>query len=117
MIVNIAMGRNSANKCRILFVCMFGNYLLKIDPVLAFSSSFLQQSFNDPQFSQSAYEKIDLRIALESEDHGWEFAVIGRNLTDKITASFRNVVPTSPGAVFALPERGRSIAIQASFKM
>jgi len=84
---------------------------LKIEPTLAFSSSYKQQSF-DPLYSQPAYAKVDLRVGLGNRERGWELAVIGRNLTDKVTAAFRNAVPTSPGSVLALPDRARSIAIQ-----
>lgn len=94
-----------------------GDLSIRIDPVVAFTSSYLQQSFNDPLYLQPGYAKFDLRVAIGPQSEKWEVALVGRNLTDKQTASFRNAVPTSPGSVLALPDRGRTVAIQASFKM
>ena len=87
------------------------NIELRVEPTVSFSSSYKQQSF-DPLYSQPAFAKIDLRVGIEDADHGWSLALIGRNLTNKATASFRNVVPTSPGSIVALPDRARSVAIQ-----
>jgi iron complex outermembrane receptor protein len=84
---------------------------ITIDPVLNFSSRYHQQTF-DPLFDQPGYAKIDLRFAVGKKDRGWELAVIGRNLTDEATAAFRNQIPTSPGTIIGIADRGRSVAIQ-----
>jgi iron complex outermembrane receptor protein len=34
---------------------------------------------------QRAYAKVDLSLALRSPDQRWEFAIVGKNITDKVT--------------------------------
>lgn len=87
------------------------NAQITIDPVMSFTSRYHQQTF-DPLFDQPGFAKIDLRVAVGNKDRGWELAVIGRNLTDKITAAFRNLIPTSPGTFVGLTDRARSVAVQ-----
>jgi iron complex outermembrane recepter protein len=89
-----------------------GNINLRAEPLLYFTSSYYGQATADPELLQKGYAKFDLRLAAASDDGGREIALIGRNLTDKATASYRNSLPTSPGASFALVERPRSVAIQ-----
>lgn len=91
------------------------NAELRLEPTVGFSSSYLQQNF-DPLYTQPRYAKFDLRIGIGDRASGWELAVLAKNLTDKATASFRNNVPSSPGAVLALPDRPRSVAIQFSIQ-
>ena len=90
---------------------------LSIDPLMYFTSSYFQSATADPVLSQSGYAKFDLRVAVGADDDAWQLAVIGKNLTDKKTASFRNVhagagVATTQGYL----ERPRSVAVQASVK-
>ncbi|MBO9380762.1 TonB-dependent receptor [Sphingomonas histidinilytica] len=89
---------------------------LRIDPVVYFSSRYFQSATADPLLEQSGYAKVDLRVGIGPEDRKWEFAVIGKNLTDRKTASFRNQFAGAPGSVWLTPERPRSIAFQASAK-
>lgn len=88
----------------------------RFDPSVYFSSSYYQSATADPLFEQSGYAKVDLRIGVGPADRSWEVAVLGKNLTDKKTASFRNGIASSPGSYFLLPERPRSIAIQFSIR-
>lgn len=89
-----------------------GNIKLRADPLVYFTSSYYGQATADRELLQKAYAKFDLRIAAAHADGRWEIALIGRNLTDKATTSYRNSLPTSPGSSFALVERPRSLAIQ-----
>ncbi|WP_067734611.1 TonB-dependent receptor [Novosphingobium naphthalenivorans] len=93
-----------------------GPNVLTFDPSVSFSSSFVEQASNDPLFMQDGYAKLDARLGYGDADGRWELAVIGKNLTDKITSAVRNNVGTSPGTIWALPEMGRSVAVQASIK-
>jgi hypothetical protein len=47
-------------------------------------------------------------------DGRWEIALIGKNLTDEVTSGFRQGLPGSPGTLIVLPDRPRSVALQAS---
>ncbi|WP_191229318.1 TonB-dependent receptor [Aurantiacibacter xanthus] len=86
------------------------------NPVVAFSSSYFMTATGDPLLQQEGYAKIDLRLGLSSHEGGWELALIGRNLTDKATASYRLGVPGADGSVLAMLERGRSVALQFSIR-
>ncbi len=85
---------------------------IRIDPVVTFTGGYFQQASADPLTRQEAFAKIDLRLGVGPADRRWELAVIGKNLNDRITGSFRNNVPTTPGTTYALTDRPRSIAIQ-----
>lgn len=90
--------------------------LLTIQPSMYFTSSVFQTSAIDPLVSQSSYAKVDLRVGIGPEDGKWNFAVIGRNLTDKTTGSFGSPVTFSNGSTRFLTERPLSVAGQISFK-
>ncbi len=49
----------------------------------------------DENVIQKAFEKYNARLSLGDLDDRWEFAVLGRNLTDKRTIGFSNNVPLS----------------------
>lgn len=93
-----------------------GGLEVRVDPTLYFTSSYYGQATADPELRQDKYAKFDMRIGVGPEDGRWEVALIGKNLTDKITSSYWNSVPTSPGTTMALAERPRSIAIQVSIR-
>ncbi|HEX7783061.1 MAG TPA: TonB-dependent receptor [Sphingobium sp.] len=95
----------------------FGNDAeLKIDPSVFFTSQFFESASADPLLVQPGYAKIDLRVGYGPSDQRWEVAVIGKNLTDKATASYRLGIPLSPGSVAANPEPPRTIAVQMNVR-
>lgn len=98
------------------FSTSVGGIELRADPLLYFTSSYYGQATADPELLQKGYAKFDLRVAAASRDGEWEIALVGRNLTGRVTASYRNSLPTSPGSSFALVERPRSLAVQASWR-
>lgn len=89
---------------------------LRIDTTAYFSTSYYQQSLADIYLSQGGFTKLDARLAIAANDDRWEIAVVGKNLTNKLTASFRNGVPSSPGTILALTDPKRSIGFQANVK-
>ncbi len=93
-----------------------GDYTVRVDPSVYFVSDYNQQAGNDSLYIQKGYAKADLRIGFGPADGRWEIAAIGKNLTDKQTASFRSGVTASPGSVIAFAERGRSVALQFTIK-
>jgi len=89
---------------------------LRVNPSVSFSSKYFASATADPLIEQPGYAKLDLRVGFGPQDGHWEAALIGRNLTDVYTANFRLGVPAGDGSVIALADRGRSVAIQISFK-
>ena len=90
--------------------------IVSFDPSMRFTSRYGQQVNNDPLLFQEGYVKIDARLAYGPDDKRWEVAVIGSNLTNKQTASFRYPISTSAGSIAALPEEGRAFTIQISLR-
>lgn len=90
--------------------------VLRLDGNIYFTSKFFQQPNADPFMSQDGFAKVDARIGLGADNGRWEVAIIGKNLTDKLTASFRQTVPGAPGSFQALAEQGRTIGFQLSMR-
>ncbi|MFN3232408.1 MAG: TonB-dependent receptor [Alphaproteobacteria bacterium] len=84
---------------------------------LAFSSKYFtnEDSFEDTR--QSSYATIDLAASIGSIEGSWEFAVVGRNITDHraITTSGPRPFATVPDEVWNLA-RGRQIFLEASVR-
>jgi iron complex outermembrane receptor protein len=71
----------------------------------------------DPNTHHDSATKVNGRIALASTADTWSVALIGKNLTDKDTRVWNNDVPTNASnSYFGVPERPRSIAIQARYR-
>ncbi len=71
----------------------------------------------DPNTRHDDATKVNARIGLASVADTWSVAVIGKNLTDETTQVWRNDVPVNASnSYFAVPERPRSIAIQARYR-
>lgn len=86
------------------------------DTSVFITSSYFQQPTADPTLVQSGFAKWDARLAFGRQDKGWQVALVGRNLTDKLTASYRQFVPTSPGSIQAMADAPRSIGLQLTAK-
>ncbi len=89
-----------------------GDYVFSLNPSVNFSSSYFMTATADPLFQQDSYQKYDLRLAYGPADGPWELALIGRNLSNTVTTSYRLGVPGADGSVTSLVERGRSVGIQ-----
>ncbi len=71
----------------------------------------------DPNTKHDAVTKLNMRIALASVDDTWSVALVGKNLTDEKSRVWNNDVPTTnSNSYFGVPERTRSIAIQARYR-
>lgn len=92
------------------------NLDIGFEPSVSFTSKYFQSATADALLEQPGFAKLDARLSIARSDGGWEFAVIGKNLTDKTTASFRNGVPTATGTIYALPDMPRNVAFQFSKK-
>jgi iron complex outermembrane recepter protein len=49
----------------------------------------------DPFLAQDGFTKLDARLSLFSDDGNWDFALIGKNLTDEKTTQWGNDLPLS----------------------
>jgi outer membrane receptor protein involved in Fe transport len=93
-----------------------GEYQLRINPSVYFSSEFFESATADPLLRQGGYAKADLRLGYGPASERWEVAIVGKNLTDKATAGFRNPVTLAPGSQYVLPDRPRTIGLQVLIK-
>jgi len=89
---------------------------LRLNGTVNFTSGFFTASDDDPYTLQKGFAKIDARIAIGSIEKGWELALIGKNLTDKLTTSQSNDMPLANGSYFKSVDRPRSIALQFGYK-
>ncbi len=71
----------------------------------------------DPNTKQDAVTTFNARIALTNIDRTWSVALIGKNLSDEKSNIWNNDVPvTNSNSYFGLPNRPRSIAVQARYR-
>jgi outer membrane receptor protein involved in Fe transport len=71
----------------------------------------------DKNTKHDSATKVNLRVALADIGDTWSVAVLGKNLTDEETMVWRNdVALTASNSYFGVPERGRSIAVQARYR-
>jgi len=78
------------------------------------SRSFFQPDMN-PLNSQPAFTKYDARLAVGREDGKWELALVGRNLTDKVTTTQGFSTPTFGGdSHMAMVAAPRTVTVQLS---
>lgn len=92
------------------------DFVVSINPLFYFSSSYFLSATADPLLRQDGYSKIDLRIGFGPSDGRWELAVVGKNLTDRLTTQFAQAVPLAPGTVAALVDPPRTIGLQLTFR-
>ncbi|MDN3638961.1 TonB-dependent receptor [Simiduia curdlanivorans] len=88
-----------------------------------FSDAYYTSPTLDPNLKQDAYAKLNLRLAVGSQDGMWDVALVGKNLTDESIATFGNQLPVSTTltggtgtAYYSFYERPRSIALQGTMR-
>ena len=79
------------------------------------SRYFTEESYN-PDAAQESYQKYDLRVGLRSADERWEVAVVGKNITDELTASHGFGTPIT-GGFSQFIQTPRTIAAQVRLKI
>ncbi|MEE4110793.1 MAG: TonB-dependent receptor [Halieaceae bacterium] len=89
-----------------------GRWMLRTRLEANFTDSFFVTQDLDPNLEQDGFMKLNLRFGLVSLAHGWEIALVGKNLTDELTTSFGNDVPILTGAFFKFADRPRTVGIQ-----
>ena len=84
---------------------------------LNYTGSFYSALDLDEATEHDSATTVNLRVALARFDDTWSLALVGKNLTDEETMVWRNdVALTNSGSYFGVPERGRSLAIQARYR-
>jgi len=97
-----------------------GSLLFRSTLDVLFTTSYLPSQNLDLTTEQDGYAKLNLRVAIGSEDGTWELALLGRNLTDETIVTYANDSPLafsqfgSP-SYYGFIDRPRSIAVQAAF--
>ncbi len=76
---------------------------------------------NDPVARQDGWFKFDARLSLGMIDDGWELALVGRNLTNKLTNAYSNTAGLAntflnPAARVTVVDPPRNISLQARYK-
>lgn len=79
------------------------------------SGAFLEETLN-PVSYQKAYTKLDLRVGVAGADDRWEVSVIGKNLTDELTATHAFGTPFITGSETFVIDPPRTITLQARFR-
>lgn len=86
---------------------------------LAFIDDFFTTPTLDPAQVQKGYSKLNVRLSVGHIDRRWEFALIGKNLTDRAVVPYSLDTPLA-GASFGAPsywgfvEEPRTVGLQAS---
>lgn len=80
------------------------------------TDDYLTEVDNDPNTVQEGYTKVDLSIGLGEINDRWSIALIGRNLTDELTAGAIIDSPGAPGTYSAFTERPRTVGMQLRIK-
>jgi iron complex outermembrane receptor protein len=103
-----------------------GGLKLGLSTNVSYSSSFLTDDTSDPRGREPAYTLLDSSLLVTNEAGRWEWALIGRNLTDRHYWVGSSNAPFSGsgtgsavgmlGDRFAAVSRGREIMIRASYK-
>ena len=70
----------------------------------------------DPNRLMPSATKLDLRVGVGAIDGNWELALLGKNLTDEMTASFGFNVPLITGAYVFQVDPPRTVALQLRLK-
>jgi len=107
----------SSNLSAEWIVLLADQFELRSNIDINYSGEFYSALDLDPNTKHDASTKVNLRVALADVGDTWSVAVVGKNLTDEKTMLWRNdVVLTDSGSYFGVPERGRSVAVQARYR-
>ncbi|MES1975629.1 MAG: TonB-dependent receptor [Pseudomonadota bacterium] len=92
------------------------DYNITLDPNVFYSSGYYLTPTIDELLKQGRYTTVDMRVGFGAKDNRWEVAVIGKNLSNEKIKASGSSVGTSPGLVYALLQRARSVAFQVTFR-
>jgi iron complex outermembrane receptor protein len=96
-----------------------GGWGYGVDTKLFHSSSFSTAGDLDPMVAQSAFTKLDASISLTSPNDRFSVSLLGKNLTNEVTAHFGDDIPLSNilgNNYQRYVDPPRTIAIQLKYK-
>jgi len=70
----------------------------------------------DPNTVQDSATKVNMRLSLIPASDAWAISLVGKNLTDEITASTSNDVPFGNGSYYSVTDRTRSVVLEGKLK-
>lgn len=70
----------------------------------------------NPAAAQDSFAKFDLRLGVRASNKRWELAVVGKNLTNELTAGHAFNTPLAAGVISKFVQPPRTIAVQAKFQ-
>ncbi len=107
----------SANLNARLTIPINDNLLLVNNVDINYEDEYFSALDLDPNTKHDDAIILNARIALTSSQRNWSLALIGKNLTNEKTTIWNQDVPISnSNSYFALPNRPRSIAVQARYQ-
>ena len=74
-----------------------------------FASGYYTDASNDPYSDNPGYHEINARISYKPQSGGWEVAVVGSNLADKLWYYSLFDLTATQGQVYGLPSAPRTI--------
>ena len=97
-----------------------GAYRLDGTTIIGGRSKYFDSDNQSPLYGlQRAYAKVDARLQFAPENESWHVALVGKNLTDKLTTGSAFLLPTPITTVARAQlfiEPGRNVAIEAGFR-
>jgi outer membrane receptor protein involved in Fe transport len=82
-----------------------------------FSASYYGVDSLDPNSIQKHYVKWDAGIAISSQDDKWRLSLQGRNLSNKYVHLYvYDAANMQPRTYVSVPQRGRQVALEASYR-
>jgi len=102
----------------VTYIYPFNNGLELLTSVdMNYSDEYYSALDLDPSTKHDDATLWNARIALNGENDKWSVALIGKNLSDETTYAWKNDVPLSnSNSYFGVPQRPRSVAIQARYR-
>ncbi|MFT6286739.1 MAG: outer membrane receptor protein involved in Fe transport [Alcanivorax sp.] len=94
-----------------------GDLEIRTNADVNYTDEFYSALDLDPNTLHDSVVRVNARIALATIDDKWSIALVGKNLTDEESRVWNNDVPTTASnSYFGVPERPRSLAIQARYR-
>jgi len=91
-------------------------YALRFGTDVFFTTEFATLTDINPRSFQGGFAKVNARIAFGRADEVWELALVGRNLTDKRTAAFKNTIPGGFFSIASFTEPPATYTVQARYR-
>ena len=92
--------------------------LLDTTLIASLRSSYVTSDNYDPFYGiQPTYWKFDARVQLSDVDGKWDVAVVGKNLTDKLTVGDSLDFPLGVSRGMQWIDEGRSVSIEATYHL